>query len=178
MSIWNLSDNQRVTADASFEVGGGSMEPIPANTLLKAMIDEVKWDDYQGDQYISIRWSVVDGEFKNRKIFHKLRVMEDDTKKRDKAVRMLAAIDANAGGKLMSLGRDPENGDLSANLCYKPMAIRVQIWEMPDDSGNMRSGNWVSMVSPLSGAVAQAASAAPRAAAPAAMDNFDDDIPF
>jgi len=42
----------------------------------------------------------------------------------------------------------------------------------------MRSGNWVSMVSPLSGAVAQAASAAPRAAAPAAMDNFDGDIAF
>lgn len=175
MSIWNLSDNQRVTADASFEVSGGAMEPIPANTLLKAMIDEAKWDEFQGDRYVSLRWSVVDGEFKNRKIFHKIRVLDNDTKKRDKAVRMLAAIDANSGGKLMSLGRDPEDNDLAANLCYKPMAIRVQIWEIDG-----KSGNWVSMVSPLSGAVALAASAAPRAIAPIHQRIVDDadDIAF
>lgn len=163
MSIWNLSDNSKIDNNTTtYEVSGGGA-PIPDGTQLRAIIDEASWAEWQGEQYINLRWCVVEGEFKNRKVFHKVKLFEPDVKKADKARRMLAAIDANAGGNLIKLGRDPEDSDLSQHLCYKPMVIRVQVWEIDG-----KSGNWVSMVAPSQ----QQPAASPAAASP------QDDIPW
>lgn len=160
MSFWNLSDNETInTEDAgTFELGGS--EPIPANTQLKACIDDLAWEDYEGDFYINVTWSVLDGEYTNRKVFQKIRVRDDDPKKRDKALRMLAAIDANAGGKLMASGQEPDDNALQMALVNKPMAIKVGVWEMND-----RKGNWVQKVAPLASLVESS-------------DVFEDDVPF
>lgn len=144
MSFWNLSDNTAIENTGTFESGGGDFEPIPANTQLKACIDDAAWDDYEGDQFINITWTVLEGEFENRKVFQKVRVRENDPKKRDKAIRMLAAIDANAGGKLMASGQEPDDNALQMELVNKPMVIKVDVWEMGD-----RKGNWVQKVAPL-----------------------------
>lgn len=144
-----------------FDTGGGDMEPIPAKTRLNAMADDAKWDEYDGERYINIRWTVLAPEsYKNRKIFQKIKVLNDDPKKADKAKRMLAAIDANAGGKLVQLDREPTDEDLQVNLLNKPMMIQVMVWEIDD-----KSGNWVNMVS--SGKEA-----------PAQVEEDETDIPF
>ena len=146
MSFWNLSDNTQITEEekaGTFESGGG-FEPIPAGTQLKACIDDAAWDDYEGDFYINVTWSVLEGEFTNRKVFQKIRVRDDDPKKRDKALRMLAAIDANAGGKLMESGAEPDDNALQIALVNKPMIIKVGVWEMDD-----RKGNWIQKVAPI-----------------------------
>lgn len=168
MSFWQTSDNQQIDTSGKFEVGGG--EPIPANTVLKAMITEASWDEYQGERTIKLRWDVIDGQYKNRVVFHKIRAADADAKKRDKAVRMLAAIDANAGGKLFALGREPSDMDLAGCLLNKPMHIKVQTWEIDG-----KSGNWVAAVSgSASGSVP-----APQAAKPAvAASDYDADVPF
>ena len=44
----------------------------------------------------------------------------------DKAKRMLAAIDANAGGKLNASARKPEDQDLMMALAGKIMAIKLR----------------------------------------------------
>lgn len=144
MSFWNLSNNETIAPESAgtFEVGGG--EPIPANTQLKVCIDDAAWDEYEGDSFIKITWSVLDGDHENRKVFQKVRVNEADVKKRDKAIRMLAAIDANAGGRLMKLGAEPSDNDLQACLVNKPMVIKVGVWEQ---SGS--KGNWVQKVAPI-----------------------------
>ena len=83
---------------------------------------------------------------------------------------MLAAIDANAGGKLMSAGVMPDDMSLSINLMNKPMAVVVAIWEIDD-----KKGNWVKAVSPLNDAPTKQ----PEAQAQAPMNNdFDQDIGF
>ena len=148
MSFWNLSDNTQITNEekaGTFESGGGDFEPIPAGTQLKACIDDAAWDDYEGSYFINLTWSVLEGEFENRKVFQKVRVRDNDPKKRDKALRMLAAIDANAGGKLMESGAEPDDNALQSSLVNKPMIIKVGVWEMND-----RKGNWVQKVAPIS----------------------------
>jgi len=149
MSFFKMSDGTAPSTNGTAEMGGGNLPPIPAGTQLKAMIVEAKWDD--GGQYnnrhIKLRWDVVDGEYKKRVVFQKVQVCETDANKRDKAIRMLAAIDANCGGKIMQLNAEPTDMDLMSNLCNKPMVIKVEVWEMEGQDGETRSGNWVSAVS-------------------------------
>lgn len=177
MSFFDLSDNSKVSTDGKFEVDTGSAT-IPNDTTCLAMIDEAGWAEYQGDEYINLRWVVAEpAQYKNRKVFQKIRVYDTDVKKADKAKKMLAAIDANAGGKLMATGEDPTDMSLTKALINKPMLIKVMEWEMND-----KKGNWVSAVAPRSGkapAQAQAAEPAPRKApAPAPADDFESDIPW
>lgn len=171
MSFWNLSDNTTAESNNTFDMGGGDFEPIPNKSQLKACITECAWSEYQGDYYINAQWEVLDGEFKGRKVFQKIRVRESDPKKRDKAIRMLAAIDANCGGGLMRLGAEPSDQDLMVNLCNKPMVIMVMVWEVDD-----KKGNWVSMVAPLNGAAPAPQQAPPQQQS--APQGIDSDIPF
>lgn len=150
MSFWNLNDqSEKLDTTGKFESGGGDIEPIPAKTQVKAAIDEAKWDDYEGDEYISLRWTVLaPAEFKNRKVFQKVRVLDSDCKKADKAKKMLAAIAANAGGGLLKVSGKPTGQDLQKHLLQKPMALLLQVWEMETSDG-LKKGNWISAVSPL-----------------------------
>lgn len=141
MSFWQKQDGSAVENTTSFEMGGGDIKPIPNNTALIAAIEEAKWDSYEGVSYISLKWRVMrPAEYANRVLFQKLHVF--DHKKGDKAKQMLMAIDANCGCKLARLNDAPEDYDLMA-LIGKPMAAKVQVWEIND-----KSGNWISAVSP------------------------------
>lgn len=149
MSFWNLSDtNEKLETSGSFEAGGGDIKPIPDGTQVKAALDEAKWDSYEDDNYISLRWNVLaPAEFKGRKVFQKVRVM--DPKKGDKAKKMLAAIAVNAGGGLLKVA-NPQDQDLQKHLLNKPMALLLKVWEIDKSDGTGKaSGNWVSAVSPL-----------------------------
>jgi len=73
-------------------------------------------------------------------VFQKLHV--EDPKKSDKAKRMLAAVDANCGGKLAAAGVQPDDQALTAALTNKPMVICVKVWDM-----NGNKGNWICAVS-------------------------------
>jgi len=153
MSFWQKQDGSAVENTTSFEMGGGDIKPIPNNTALIAAIEEAKWDSYEGVSYISLKWRVMrPAEYANRVIFQKLHVF--DPKKGDKAKQMLMAIDANCGGKLARLNDAPEDHDLMTALIGKPMAAKVQVWEI-----NGKEGNWISAVSP---AKAQAPQQAPQ----------------
>ncbi len=158
MGFWDLSDGETAAnTGTEYEVPSGNIEPIPAGSSVLAMIDECKWEmKPTGEEFISARWTVLaPEEYKNRKVFHKLWVLDMDPsakdeasgiKKRDKARKMLAAIDANAGGKLTAKPGRPTNDDL-LSLTNKPMVASMMIWSMPDTrNGGMMHGNWVSAV--------------------------------
>jgi hypothetical protein len=196
--FWNLStgENAATTKTTEFDGGGGNMEPIPDGSSILAMIDEAKWAKTQDGmaEYISLRWTVIQPDgYKNRKVFTKLWVTDADpsaktpdaaAKKRDKARRMLAAIDANAGGKLTSKPGKPTDDDLGMHLTSKPMVIRVQIWEVEDrQTGERIRGNWVSMVAPKTSELHIAAAAPKKAAKPETFASHaasleSDSIPF
>ena len=162
MSFWQKQDGSQIENTSSFEMGGGDIKPIPNNTALIAAIEEAKWDSYEGDNYISLKWRVMrPAEYANRVLFQKLHVF--DPKKGDKAKQMLMAIDANCGGKLARLNDAPEDHDLMTALIGKPMAAKVQVWEI-----NGKEGNWISAVSPAKAQAPQAQTQAPRQQAPIA----------
>lgn len=159
MSFWDLSTGETAAnTGTDYEVPSGNIEPIPAGSSVLAMIDEIKWDrKLSGEEFISARWTVLaPEEYKNRKVFHKLWVTDADPgakdetaakNKRDKARKMLAAIDANAGGKLTAKPGIPTNDDLVTALTNKPMVCTIMTWSMPDTrNGGMMHGNWVSAV--------------------------------
>jgi len=181
-NFWDLSTGEDITSvGTSFEAGGGSIEPVPNDTTALAIIDEAKWDeDRDGNRYISLRWSVLTPqEYKNRKVFHKLWVedakpmQKDPEKYRDKQIKMLAAIDNNAGGKLSGSGKRPTDETLGNALTNKPMMIKIMTWEAQKSDGSMGRGNWIAAVAPR-GAQSQAT---PMAKKPAAHVE-DDDAPF
>lgn len=172
-NFFTTSENKAIESASTFDMGGGDFDPIPNNTQLKSIIEEAKWDEYEDDKYISLKWTVIDGEFKNRKIFQKIKVFEKDPKKADKAKTMLAAIDSNAGGALMAAGVMPDDMSLSINLMNKPMAIIVAIWKM-DVNGESKTGNWIKAVAPLNAPAPKTDEPAPK---PLSKD-FDPDIGF
>lgn len=172
MSFFKLSTGQTAQSDGNFDAGGSS-EPIPEGTKVRACITEAGWKEYQGSRYINLRWDVVDGEYRKRVIFQKVRVEEDDAKKRDKALMMLAAIDANCGGKLAQLDGEPTDMDLTKALANKPVVIRLGVWDLEG-----KTGNWVQAVE---GSAKKPAASKP-AASPAKKEIVEEsdgpDIPF
>jgi hypothetical protein len=162
MSFFTLSTGQKAQATTSFAMME-NLPPIPANTELKAAIDEAenKSNAKTGEQYIELRWNILAGEHKGRKVFQKLRHSDADPKKADKAKMMLLAIDANCGGKLVRLNRAPTDQDLMVCLSGKPMAIKVGVWAIKnEETGETSQGNWVSAVSGGSAAPKPAAATA------------------
>lgn len=172
MSIFKLSTGQKANVTTEAELGGSS-EPIPEGTKLKAIITESSWDkNKDGERYINNRWDCVEGEFKGRVVFQKIRVNLDDEKKRDKHINMLAAIDNNCGGKLQELDGEPTDMQLTKALTNKPMIIRVGVWEMNDGKGN-----WVQSVQSAKGETkAKAKVEEPKASSD--LEEFDDDVGF
>lgn len=196
-NFWSTSDNDDATkTDGSFESGGGNFDPIPEGSSVLAIPDEAKWDSPRdrSEEFVSIRWSVIaPDEYKNRKVFQKLWVDDHDpnvrdhdkaVRKTDKAKRMLAAIDANAGGKLARNAKKPDDQDLATALIGKQMIIKLGVWDM---DGN--SGNWVMAVSSKANGKVEAKPASntvttvrgqtqvKRDPAPS-FDDDEDEIPF
>jgi hypothetical protein len=156
MGFWNTSSGENAAQTGGEYEVASNMEPIPEGSFVLAMVDEAKWDKtINGDEYVSLRWTVLaPDQFKNRKVFHKLWVTDQDPNakdqakaidKTDKARKMLAAIDANAGGKLTAKDTRPDDDNLAMALLDRPMVITLGVWES-NRGGN--GGNWVMAVAP------------------------------
>lgn len=190
------------TNSSTFELGGEDLPPIPKNTKVLAICEKAENKTFENDRYINLQWRVHQPqEFNNRVVFQKLKVYQGTQV--DKHRQMLAAIGANAGGKLFQLMQqngetEPSDMTLQAGLTNVPMVLLLDVWEM-EIKGENRSGNWVRMVSPRAAQQASApAPAAQPAIQPAAtpatqpvvpqvapepapapvFDNFESDIPF
>lgn len=181
--FWNLSDGEDISkTGASFESGGGDMEPIPNKTQCVAFIEEAKIDtNNDGLRFISIRWSVLaPSEYKNRKVFQKVWCLDDDprardpNKKRDTAKKMLFAIDQNAGGHMIASGKPPSDGLLSKAFLNKQMQIKVMTYELDGEKGKI-TGNWISAVSPKNGG---SATVKPMGTKAPVISDDDEDAPF
>lgn len=173
MGFWNLSDGKAVESKSEFELGGG-FEVIPDGSRVLAAVEECKDDQWEGERFFNLKWRILEGEYKNRIIFQKLKVFSSKEKQRDNAISMLAAIDANAGGKLMASGKEPTDLAIASALANRPMILLLRVWESED---KQKTGNYVAGV--FSRQQTKAAPA-PKQSAPynePPMD-FDSDVPF
>lgn len=173
MGFWNLSDGKAVESKSEFELGGG-FEVIPDGSRVLAAVEECKDDQWEGERFFNLKWRILEGEYKNRIIFQKLKVFSSKEKQRDNAITMLAAIDANAGGKLMASGKEPTDLAIASALANRPMILLLRVWESED---KQKTGNYVAGV--FSRQQTKAAPA-PKQSSPSSeppMD-FDSDVPF
>ena len=122
---------------------GNSFEVIPDNTKALAIINSAEWREANefNAKHISLTWEIVEGEFKGRKVFQKIKLFESDKAKALKAQKMLIAIDANCKGAIAAAGVEPTIQGLQS-LLHSPMFIHIKTWEMGDNKGN-----WVAAVS-------------------------------
>lgn len=173
MGFWNLSDGKAVESKSEFELGGG-FEVIPDGSRVLAAVEECKDDQWEGERFFNLKWRILEGDYKNRIIFQKLKVFSSKEKQRDNAITMLAAIDANAGGKLMASGKEPTDFAIASALANRPMILLLRVWESED---KQKTGNYVAGVFSRQQTKATPAhkQSAPSNEPP--MD-FDNDIPF
>lgn len=194
MSFWNSTTGENVAASASgeYEQPQSEFEPIPHDTTCLATITEAGWSGEAGAQYIRLRWTVLEPvQFLGRSVVQKLWVNDPDprakspeaaSRKRDNALRMLAAIDRNCGAQLSAISGRPTDEELQLALCNQPVLIRVLIWELNGDRGEKIRGNWVSAVLRANGAPNRRPAPSPATAVPAraavSFSDLDDEIPF
>ena len=194
--FWGLSDGGDAAEDVStsYEVASGNFEAFPEGTKLLAMVTDAEWrkNDQTGLENLSLTWTVVKPEeVANRKVFQSLWLTDlqpeakDPEKKRDKARRMFAAIDANAGGKLAKKPGKPDAEAILIALANMQMVIRLGEYEGRTRDGGTTTRNYVQAVAPkteetyLPPPKARPVSRpAPRSGAPAGGMTFDDEIPF
>lgn len=187
-SFWSQSDGTSATknVETSYDAGGGQMELIPDGSTVSAFIKKAEWKEGREQDgypnYINIQWTVEEPDILARRVvFQKLWVKDNDPNakdpaaKRDKALKMLATIDANAGGKLAAAGEQPTDDSLALALNNKGMVISVKVWEMETATGKM-DGNWVAAVHPK-GTELKVPDTGPVGGA-SRSDDLDDDIPF
>ena len=173
MGFWNLSDGKAVESKSEFELGGG-FEVIPDGSRVLAAVEECKDDQWEGERFFNLKWRILEGEYKNRIIFQKLKVFSSKEKQRDNAITMLAAIDANAGGKLMASGKEPTDFAIASALANRPMILLLRVWESED---KQKTGNYVAGVFSRQQTKASPATKQSAPSNEPPMD-FNEDIPF
>ena len=161
-SFWSTSDGETIQGESSFETPSGNTDPIPDNSSVLARITSAQWKSPRDEpliKYVELEWTIQEpADYVNRKVWHKLWVDDLDPsvlskqdgqkkaeRKRDNARRMLAAIDANAGGKLAKKNSKPTDEELALALTNRPMIIKLRTWD--DQQTGKPAGNWVVAVS-------------------------------
>lgn len=148
-----------------------SVEPIPDKTKVLAYIEQALMEKgpYDEHELVKLQWRVLKPqEYKDRVVFQKVKVYGGEEHKRVRQLKMLQAIDANAGGGISR--SNILNDQTLATLERKPMMLQIGVWEMED-----RTGNWVMAVAPKPASIAVDV---PKPAPVAATIDDDDDLPF
>jgi len=177
--FWNTSDGKEIESNGSF-VSGSGLDPFPDGTEVLSIISEAELDEYEGQRKIKITWIIGRPEkYKNRKIFQSLYVFSEhknsSIEKADRAKRMLAAIDKNAGGKLMDTGNAPTTEAMTKCLVNSSMQLKIGLFEAEDG----KAINYVTAVAPKgsSGKTSNTVSSKTEKPAEPAFED-DDNFPF
>lgn len=191
MSFFTTSDGEPIEQVTEF-ANTGIQPLIPAGTQLLCAIAGATWEDATNfdNEYINIMLHVVQrGDYKDFIVNHKLRVNDNEPKKKDKALKMLMAYDTNCKGGLLATdkaGKKITDAVLARALNGGEIVATFDVWEQEGNDGVLRTGNWVRAIGPKPKSI-QAQDAAIQKQAdgqqPAqthipADDDYNDDIPF
>ena len=123
---------------------------VPGGTKAVAVIEEVKWDEYEGNRKVKVRWKLASGGFAKRVIFQNIEIFakdrktgERDEKKAFRAANVLRRMFMLTGAPIPD--SEPTDADF-AQMVGKMAGISIEIWEMDN-----KSGNWISEIQPSKG---------------------------
>lgn len=143
MSFWQLSSGDAPKGDAeSSHLGNFGL--IPDGTQAPAMIKDFLLDDSGKNSVYTIHWKIVDGEFKSRVVFHKIKCFDPKDSIRDRSLNMLKRI-------YDLLGQKPTHSDMPTTNDLAPMkgqilGIKIGEWHQNGDDGVYREGNHITEV--------------------------------
>lgn len=172
MSFWDTTDGTKATGHV--EESGG-FAPLPLADY-PVMLEDAKVNEYEGRRTVQFKTRIIEGFGKNRVVFLSLKAWDEDGKKRDRALQILAKVYALTNATLPE--DEPDDVSLS-QLCDKPLTFKLDVYDI-----NGKTGNWLVNVKEY-GAKADAPKAtggkpkAVVASRPAPeMSDQDLDIPF
>lgn len=156
--------------DSSFEV-------IPDGTKALAVITNAEWREanQHNERHVSLTWDIVEGEFKGRKVFQKVKLFDKKETTRLNAQRMIIAIDANCKGAIAQAGVEPTAQGL-ASLLHSPMYIMIKVYT--PDNPEQKPHNWVCAVSERKCGAQQAQQTQTATKEPSVAFDDSEDIPF
>ena len=120
--------------------------PIPEDTQVLVQIVEADWTDYKGEEMLNLRLCVMDGEYKNRNFFSKLKPFNSDAKKSERGKKLVTALDIATGGTMAVAYASCKvftHPDTTLGLTNKMVNVVVGEWDM-----NGKSGNWIKGITP------------------------------
>lgn len=144
MSFWTLSNNEQAKGDeASSHVA--SFKVIPDGTLAIGKIKEFILDkDKQGNPFYKVVYKLIEGDFKNREVIHKIKCFDSKTTIADRSINMLKRLYDLTGLK-PSHDQAPQDGDL-LQFKGKDLGIKISEWSMINPDGVLSEGNFVSEI--------------------------------
>lgn len=123
---------------------------LPGGTRAVSVIEEMKWDEYEGVRKIKVRWKLADTDLKGRTTFQNLELYardrktgEPDKKKAFRAANVLRRLFMLTGVPVPDA--EPTDADF-AQMVGKMAGIAIELWE-----NDGKSGNWVSEIQPAKG---------------------------
>lgn len=119
---------------------------IPDGTMASAKIESFMNAEYQGNKYLSIDWTLTDGDFKGQKVNQKLKVFgdprdKDPAKGRHRALNMFKLLYQLFGLKPMTA--NPPTDQELLSFIGKVAGIKIRETE-PNAEG--KQYNWVAEV--------------------------------
>lgn len=121
---------------------------IPGGTKAKAIIEEMKWDEYEGHRKVKVRWKLADTSFKGKVTFQNIELFavdfntkQPDPKKAFRAANVLKRLFMLTGVPIPDV--EPTDADF-AQMVGKMAGIGIELWE--NDQG--KNGNWISEIQP------------------------------
>mgnify|MGYP000024874843 CR=1 FL=1 len=121
----------------------GSFEPLPAGEYICVITDSDMVPTKSGEgQFLKLDLQVVDGEFKNRKLFDRLNLKNKNTKTVEIAQKVLSSICRSVG---VMVPRD------SSELHDKPLMVKVSVDMMNRYEGDDMKQNTIRGYFPADG---------------------------
>ena len=140
MSIWKTKSGDKLAGDMA-STSAPVFEMVPNGTKATCDIqsfEKKKFDD--GSEIYQIVWRLLDTDYANYCVRHKLDVYSDTEKKADRARNMMYRIFKLAGITPQNPELDPTDADLAKFLGLKYGVLFME-WE---DQG--KRGNWVNAI--------------------------------
>lgn len=154
MSFFKTSDNQNIESAKEFELGA---TVFPDGTECEAYVTSIEWrepkNEFEGDPSVSVEWTIVSPAiYSKKKIVQNLKICDKDDKKKDNAIRMLAAIyTINGKVNIADVKTKPTNADLSGAALSTKAVIKIGLitTKKQDADGNdvVYKNNFVKAVS-------------------------------
>lgn len=135
---------------ASGEVQQSSGGIIPGGTVALCAIIKAELYESEYGKYYRFSYKLLDGKYKGRLVFHKVKVFEEDAKKAERQMNMLKKIYNVCGVDMaVSQGFDyPQTIDL-IGFVNKQVVVSIQLWEMIGNDDQYRVGQWIDQVEAL-----------------------------